>query len=248
LSQLLEEKKLDIVETGLQGLDKLLMGGIPKGWTIILSGEPGAGKTCLSVGFLVQGINRGENGIYVSFNESKKELFLTQKAFGYDLQKHEDDGNFQFLDFSYSHALGQGKLELPPSKGTLDLPALIKKIREPIKSIGARRLVIDPLTIISLLFENIREIRYNVLRLFEVISKFGVTTLAIAERTGTADYTVEEFLASGIIRLYNEREGSKRQRGIEVVKMRGMNHKRGIFPFSISEKGIVISPNVELPS
>ncbi|MFW9854827.1 MAG: RAD55 family ATPase [Candidatus Thorarchaeota archaeon] len=239
---------MEVIKTGLEGLDKLLMGGIPKGWIIILSGEPGAGKTCLSVGFLVKGIQKGENGIYVSFNESKKELYLTQKAFGYDLQKYEDDGNFRFLDFSYSHALGQGKLELPPSTGTIDLPELILKIREPIKSIDAQRMVIDPLTIISLLFENIREIRYNILRLFEVIGKFGVTTLAIAERPGTANYTVEEFLASGIIRLYNEREGAKRQRGIEVVKMRGMNHKRGIFPFSITGKGIVISPNVELPS
>jgi len=61
-------------------------------------------------------------------------------------------------------------------------------------------------------------------------------------------YTVEEFLAAGIIRLYNERLGSKRQRAIEIIKMRGINHKRGVFPLSITDNGIVISPEVEMLS
>jgi len=61
-------------------------------------------------------------------------------------------------------------------------------------------------------------------------------------------FSVEEFLAAGIIRLYNERLGAKRQRGIEIVKMRGINHKRGIFPLSITDSGVVISPDVIMPS
>ncbi len=239
--------EIPLTITGLKGLDKLLGGGIPVGWTTVISGEPGAGKTCLCVGFLVQGIEEyDEPGIFCSFNESKKELYLTQKSFGYDLQKLEDSGKFALLDFSYGRALGDGQFAIQQYK--LDLPALTKKFKETINKIGAKRLVIDPLTIITLLFDNVREIRYNIFRFFDVIRRFGVTTLAIVEVKGKEYYGVEEFLSSGIIRLYNERSGAKRQRGIEIVKMRGINHKRGVYPFSITDSGIMISPDVEMPS
>ncbi len=150
------------------------------------------------------------------------------------------------LDFSYGRSLGDGQLALQQYR--LDLPALTKKLKEAINSIGAKRMVIDPLTIITLLFDDIREVRYNIFRFFDVIRRFGVTSLAVVESKGSNDYSVEEFLAAGIIRLYNERSGSKRQRGIEVIKMRGVNHKRGVFPFSVTDNGILISPDVEMPS
>ncbi len=238
---------LPLTKTGIVGLDQLLGGGIPVGWSTILSGEPGAGKTCLSVGFLVQGIQEyDEPGIFCSFNESKKELYLTQLAFGYDLQRLEAEKKFLLLDLSYGRVLGDGQLAFQQYK--LDLPALTKRLKEAIDSINAKRLVIDPLTIITLLFDDVREIRYNIFRFFDVIRRFGVTSLAIAETKGEDVFSVEEFLAAGIIRLYNERSGAKRQRGIEIIKMRGVNHKRGIFPFSITDRGIVISPDVEMPS
>lgn len=238
---------LTLTKTGITGLDKLLGGGIPLGWSTILSGEPGAGKTCLSVGFLVRGVeDYDEPGIFCSFNESKKELYLTQLGFGHDLQKLESEKKFILLDFSYGRSLGDGQLALQQYR--LDLPALTKKLKEAINSIGAKRMVIDPLTIITLLFDDIREVRYNIFRFFDVIRRFGVTSLAVVESKGTNGYRVEEFLAAGIIRLYNERSGSKRQRGIEIIKMRGVNHKRGVFPFSITDKGILISPELEMPS
>ncbi|MCK5345260.1 MAG: circadian clock protein KaiC, partial [Candidatus Heimdallarchaeota archaeon] len=81
-----------------------------------------------------------------------------------------------------------------------------------------------------------------------VIRRFGVTSLAVTESSSSKGFTVEDFLAAGIIKLYNERLGSKRQRGIEIVKMRGINHKRGLFPLSITNQGIIISPEVEMLS
>jgi circadian clock protein KaiC len=237
---------VELTKTGLPGLDKILGGGIPKGWTCIVSGSPGAGKTCLSIGYLVEGIKQfDEPGIFCSFNESKRELYTTQTSFGYKIDKYEKEEKFKFLDFSYGRALGQGEFALQQIK--LDLPGLTKKLKESINQIGAKRMVIDPLTIISLLFDDIREVRYNFIRFFDIIRRFGVTSLAIVEK-GMESFSVEEFLASGIIRLYNERVGAKRQRGIEIVKMRGINHKRGVFPVSITDKGIVISPDVKMPS
>ncbi|MCK4848802.1 MAG: hypothetical protein KAT16_07265 [Candidatus Heimdallarchaeota archaeon] len=239
---------MKLTKTGINGLDDLLNGGIPSGWTTILSGHAGAGKTCLSMGFLISGIEKyDESGVFCSFNENRKELGLTQESFGYNLTKYEKSNKLKILDFSVGRVLGDGQIVF--KQKNLDLPALSKILKDAINEIGAKRLVIDPLTIISLLFDDMREIRYNFLRFFDVIRRFGVTSLAISE-TGllSKGFTVEEFLASGIIRLYNERLGSKRQRGIEIIKMRGINHKRGVYPLSITNNGIVISPEVEMLS
>ena len=239
---------MELTKTGIQGLDKLLNGGIPTGWTTIISGQPGCGKTCLAMGFLIGGIeDYDEPGVFCSFNENRKELGLTQESFGFNLTKYEKSEKLKILDFSVGRVLGDGQIVF--KQKNLDLPALSKILKDAINEIGAKRLVIDPLTIISLLFDDMREIRYNFLRFFDVIRRFGVTSLAISETSLLSKgYTVEEFLAAGIIRLYNERLGSKRQRGIEIIKMRGINHKRGVFPLSITNNGIVISPEVEMPS
>jgi circadian clock protein KaiC len=239
---------MELTKTGIQGLDELLNGGIPSGWTTIISGPPGTGKTCLAMGFLIGGIeNYDEPGVFCSFNENRKELGLTQESFGFNLTKYEKSKKLKILDFSVGRVLGDGQIVF--KQKNLDLPALSKILKDAINEICAKRLVIDPLTIISLLFDDIREIRYNFLRFFDVIRRFGVTSLAISETSLISKgYTVEEFLAAGIIRLYNERLGSKRQRGIEIIKMRGINHKRGIFPLSITNNGIVISPEVEMLS
>ena len=239
---------MELTKTGIQGLDKLLNGGIPTGWTTIISGQPGCGKTCLAMGFLIGGIeDYDEPGVFCSFNENRKELGLTQESFGFNLTKYEKSEKLKILDFSVGRVLGDGQIVF--KQKNLDLPALSKILKDAINEIGAKRLVIDPLTIISLLFDDMREIRYNFLRFFDVIRRFGVTSLAISETSLLSKgYTVEEFLAAGIIRLYNERLGSKRQRGIEIIKMRGINHKRGVFPLSITNNGIVISPEVEMLS
>jgi circadian clock protein KaiC len=239
---------MELTKTGIQGLDELLNGGIPTGWTTILSGQPGCGKTSLSMGFLIGGIEKyGETGVFCSFNENRKELGLTQESFGYNLTKYEKSNKLKILDFSVGRVLGDGQIVF--KQKSLDLPALTKILKDTINEISATRLVIDPLTIITLLFDDVREIRYNILRFFDVIRRFGVTTLAISEMSLLSKgYTVEEFLAAGIIRLYNERLGSKRQRAIEIIKMRGINHKRGVFPLSITNNGIIISPEVEMLS
>ncbi len=237
---------MELTKTGIIGLDELLNGGIPTGWTSILSGQPGCGKTCLSMGFLIGGIEiYDEAGVFCSFNENRKELGITQESFGYNLTKYEKANRLKILDFSVGRVLGDGQIVF--KQKNLDLPALTKILKDAINEVDAKRLVIDPLTIISLLFDDVREIRYNFLRFFDVIQRFGVTSLAISETSMLSKgYTVEEFLAAGIIRLYNERLGSKRQRAIEIIKMRGINHKRGIFPLSITNNGIVISPEVEM--
>lgn len=236
---------MDRLQTGIIGFDDLVGKGIPRGSTIVLSGSPGAGKTCLSVSYLLKGIEMGESGIFCSFNENQSELIETQKSFGYDLKKYIKKKKLTIMDFSSGRPLGGGQIMLS-SQGKLDLPSLIKHIKDEIDEISAKRLVIDPLTIIPLLFDDPREARYNTLRFFDMIRRFKVTTFAIAEWESKG-YSVEEYLAHGVIRLYNTKEGSTRQRGIEIIKLRGVQHRNGVYPYRLTDDGIVILPNIKLP-
>ena len=87
--------------TGIDGLDKMLEGGIPKGSTVLLVGGPGTGKTILSIQFLIKGIEKySEKGIFVCLQEKKNSLYRAMQRFSWDLPRLEKEGKFSFLDAS----------------------------------------------------------------------------------------------------------------------------------------------------
>jgi circadian clock protein KaiC len=90
---------LDIVPTGVLGLDELISGGFPRGRIVLVIGGPGTGKTLLASQFLYNGISEhNENGIFVSFDESKNHLFSEMLKFGWDFKKAEEENKLAFID------------------------------------------------------------------------------------------------------------------------------------------------------
>ncbi len=238
------------MKTGIQGLDELLGQGLPRGWTVLIKGEPGSGKTTLCLEYLVRRAEMGEPGIFVSFNETKEEVLATQKK-GWNWEKWEEQGLLRFIDMSFARVIGRG--QLLTKSGKIDLTDFLKSLlEEHIKKIDAKRLVIDPITIIAMMYDSPRDLRFMLLRFFEILNRARVTSFLIYESAATRDTEdLALFLAQGIILLYNQRSGElgwSRQRGIEIYKMRGVNHKLGVYPFTIHDKGISISSEFRLPS
>lgn len=88
------------VPTGIKGLDNVLGGGFPRNSIIIVAGNPGTGKTIFSAQFIYCGATEyGENGVYVSFAESRESFIENMKQFGFDFEKLESEGKFRYLDF-----------------------------------------------------------------------------------------------------------------------------------------------------
>ena len=238
------------MKTGIPGLDELLGKGLPRGWTVLVKGEPGSGKTTLCLEFLVRGAEMGEPGIYVSFNETREELLATQKE-GLNWEKWEKEGKIRFIDMSFARVIGRG--QLLTRAGKVDMTDFLKSlVEEHIKQIDAKRLVIDPITIIAMMYDSPRDLRFMLLRFFEILNRAKVTSFLIYESSATSDTEdLALFLAQGIILLYNQRSGDlgwSRQRGIEIYKMRGVNHKLGVYPLTISDKGLSIGAEFRLPS
>lgn len=123
---------MERVKTGVEGLDKLMDGGIPARSTVLVTGSCGTGKTILSLQYLYHGAKSGEPGVYVTFEETHEKIVDQAKSFGWDLSSLEKKG---LLDICVVD--------------TSDMEEVLGRIKEKIQKIGAKRLVVDSLTTMS---------------------------------------------------------------------------------------------------
>ncbi|MGH9980880.1 MAG: RAD55 family ATPase, partial [Nitrososphaeraceae archaeon] len=91
---------LERISTGITGLDSLIEGGIPKGFTVLIAGNPGTGKTVLTSQYLYDGLTKNENGIYVSFSEADYSFYNNTTRLGMNFKEFQEQNKFSFLDFS----------------------------------------------------------------------------------------------------------------------------------------------------
>lgn len=123
--------------SGIAGLDELLMGGVPKGRPTLVCGGPGCGKTLLATSFLVHGAeSEDESGVFISFDERTEGLAINSSSLGYDLDSLVERGR---LALDYVH-LDRNELE---ESGAFDLEGLFVRIDLAVRTVGARRVVLD---------------------------------------------------------------------------------------------------------
>lgn len=219
--------------SGTVGLDEVMEGGFKKNTVNLVGGGAGSGKSIFCMQFLVEGIkNHGENGVYISFEESEDHILKDFKRFNWDLPKFIKEKKLIIMYISPE----QVEKVLNIGGGT---------VIDAIKSINAQRLVLDSLTSFTLLYEKELERRKSVLRLVDTIQKWKVTALVTSEQEPDPDKhhsTIVEFEVDGTILLYNIRKGDIRERSLEIFKMRGTQHSAKIFPMKINESGVVVFP------
>jgi len=227
-----EFNPLERVHSGIPGYDELCEGGFCKNSINLLGGDAGSGKSLFAMQFIVKGIEEfDENGVYISFEESKSVVFERMKQYGWNLQKLEEEKKFVYLQYTPEQV--EQVLE---SGGGI--------IADVVQSIGAKRVVFDSLTAFTFLFDSEFKQRSALLALFSLIRKWGCTALLIAEEEPdlkSHKANIMEFESDCDILVYNILIENKREHVIEIYKMRGTNHSRNIYPFRIDSKGITIN-------
>jgi circadian clock protein KaiC len=236
-----EQDFIEKLETGIPGFDFLAEGGLPKGRSTLVTGTAGSAKTVFACQFLVEGIKKGENGVFVTFEEPPKAIRRNMRGFGWDIKQWEIERQWAFVDASPQPG------EQPMVSGEYDLGALIARIEFAIRKYSAKRVSMDSLGAIFSHLANSAQVRSDLFRLASALRELEVTAILTAERTEEygeiSRYGVEEFVADNVVILRNVLMDEKRRRTIEILKYRGTDHQKGEFPFTIiRNKGVVIIP------
>lgn len=227
--------------TGIEGLDKMLDGGIIRGRNVLLSGPCGSGKTTLAMQFLHNGAMKfNEAGLYVTLEETKEKFYQNMINFGIDLKEAEKTGRFFLIGGPIASLTGY------MDKVDANIKNMVEEIEEVVKENGIKRVVIDSINLLTMLSKNEDERRKALAIFANSLSALGCTSILISEtKEGSMDlsrYGIEEFVVDGVIVLYMVMEGGKFLPSITVRKMRGIKHDRGIKYYEITEKGIVVYP------
>jgi len=254
-----ELKNSKYVTTGVPGFDDLFKHGIPRSSLVIVAGGTGSGKTNFCLQILAHHASQGRKCYFMGFEESEQRLIDTMATFGWNPEELVRSGNLKIKRFLTSEIYYYDK------RSGSDIQAMMTKEVDPLlmeleplsiaDSVGFKPefIVLDSLTAISSTFQGKEQsYRFYVERLFRFFEKIGATTFLVTETQQIPEIFsptgVEEFLADGVIVIYNIRRQNTRENAIEVLKMRGEKHQKKIVAMSITEKGIVVSPNKEVYS
>ena len=228
--------------TGIASFDVIAKGGLPRNRTTLLSGTAGSGKTVFAAQFLAAGIlDAGQPGVFVTFEESADDIRTNMRSFGWDLRQWEREGKLAFVDAS-----PDPDIEVIES-GSFDLGALLARVQNAVRKVGAKRVSVDSLGAMFSQFSDQSIVRRELFRIASALKGMDVTAVLTAERTNdygpVARFGVEEFIADNVMILRNALEDESRRRTIEILKFRGTDHQKGEFPFTIVPgTGMIVIP------
>jgi circadian clock protein KaiC len=227
-------------EVGIPGFDAIAHGGLPEGRQTLLAGATGSGKTVFGLQFLASGAREfGEAGVLVTFAERPEDLIANTDSFGWDVGGLVSDGRLAIVDATPA-------AEVVVSGG-FDLGGLAARIAHALEQVKGKRLFLDPIDALFEEFTAAVEVRRAFAAMVRELRQLGVTTLIAAERPDdnghVARFGAEEFVVDNVVILRNAREEEQRRRTLEVLKLRGAEHRKGEFPFVIHpSRGMEVVP------
>jgi circadian clock protein KaiC len=236
------EQTLAKTQTGIDGLDEITQGGLPRGRPTLLCGTTGCGKTLMAVQFIYKGImDYNEPGVIMTFEESIEDLSKNVKSLGVDLKKLIKD-NMLRVDHV---KVDRSEIE---ETGEYDLEGLFIRLEHAIDKVGAKRVVLDTLESLFSGFDNAAVLRSEIRRLFNWLKAKGVTTIITGER-GEAFLTrqgLEEYVSDCVVLLDFRVIDQISTRRLRIVKYRGSTHGTNEYPFLIDENGVSVLPITSL--
>ena len=228
--------------TGIQGLDEITGGGLPRGRPTLVCGGPGCGKTILGMEFLINGARQfDEAGVFMSFEETIEDLAMNFASLGLDPRP-----------LSVHKKLALDYVQIEPNEiqetGAYDLDGLFIRLGHAIDSVGAKRVVLDTIETLFSGLSDTRMLRAELRRLFNWLRTKGVTAIVTGERgEGTMTrHGLEEYITDCVIMLDHRVVEQNATRRLRVVKYRGSTHGANESPFFIDESGISVLPITSL--
>jgi circadian clock protein KaiC len=226
--------------TGVPGLDEILGGGLPRNRLYLVDGNPGVGKTTLALQFLLEGVRRGEQCLYVTLSETKTELDGVAESHGWSLE------GMSIIELSQIENVLTAK-----SQNTLfqsaevELSNLSKLLLEQIDKIKPARLVLDSLSEMRLLAQNPLRYRRQILSFKQHFSECDCTVLMLDDRSAVGPDVQVQSIVHGIVSLaiVPLKFGINR-RYLSISKLRGAPFREGNHDYTILRGGLTVFPRL----
>ncbi len=244
-------KESSILKTNIPGFDALFSsGGIPQGNAVMVAGGPGTGKSIFCRHVCYNLIRDGKPCMYVSFEENSERIIRSMNAFGWNVQQFVESGLFLIQKINPLDVLRIKFGSLGGSGSAQELSYKIKPLVIP-KDFQPEVIVVDSLSaIIAASVTKEKNYRVYLQQLFSFFEETKATSLLITETDPLpkrfSESGIEEFLADGIIVLYNVQQIEGRRNAIEVLKMRYAKHAKKIVQMEINEHGIEVFPQKQI--
>jgi len=224
---------IDRIEIGIDGLDEMILGGIPERSLMVVIGSAGTGKTTFGLQFLRQALLNDEKAVYFSLEESREQILSTAEDKGWSFEQYADEERLAIVDLD--------PIEMANSLSSIrnDLPRLIDDF-------GADRLVLDSVSLLEMMYDDAAARRSEVFDFTRSLKQAGVTTMLTSEASEdnayASRYGIVEYLTDAVFVLQYVRPSDFRETrlAVEIQKIRDANHSRETKPYEITNEGISV--------
>jgi KaiC domain protein len=232
------DSELPRLELGIQGLDRMIQGGVPERSLMVVMGSAGTGKTTFGLQFLNHALENDERTVFISLEESAAAVEQAATEKGWPFDEYLADDRLAIVDLD--------PVEMANSLKSIrnDLPRLIAEF-------DAERLVLDSASLLEMMYDDQARRRTEVFDFMKSLKRAGVTTLLTSESSQadpyTSKYGIIEYLSDAVFVLqYVRTEFQETRLAVEIQKIRNANHSRETKPYEITDEGISVYQQADI--
>ncbi|RQH00521.1 KaiC domain-containing protein [Natrarchaeobius oligotrophus] len=227
------DSELPRTDLGIDGLDRMIQGGIPERSLLVAIGSAGTGKTTFGLQFLNHGLEQGENAVFIALEESRERVINTATERGFAFDEYVAEGRLAIVDLD--------PVEMATSLASIrnELPALVAEF-------DASRLVLDSVSLLEMMYDDRASRRNEIYDFTRSLKDAGVTSLLTSEAAEGNPYAsrhgIVEYLTDAVFVLQYVRPDDFRETrlAIEIQKIRNANHSREKKPYELTSDGISV--------
>ena len=227
------ESSIDRTNIGIEGLDEMILGGVPRRSLISVIGGAGTGKTTFALQFLNHALEAGNKGIYITLEQTRESIFDTATEKGWSFREHAAEDRLAVV-------------AIDPIEMANSLSSIRNDLVRLIAEFDADRLVLDSVSLLEMMYDHPAKRRSEVFGFTRSLKEAGVTTLLTSEASETNAYAsrhgIVEYLTDAVFVLQYIRGSDFRETrlAVDIQKIRDANHSRETKPYEITDTGISV--------